>query len=92
MKKRHFVLTAIVDGDGYPCNVGRITILPLTFTGGPSYMHERQQDTMAYVRKYGHPDLFITMTCNPNWPEIQNNLWPGQKCPELVPRVFRLKL
>ena len=23
-------------------------------------MHERQQDAMSYVRKYGHPDLFIT--------------------------------
>jgi len=58
-------------------------------------MHECQPDAMAYVRKYGHPDLFITLTCNPNWPEIQNNLLPGQKPkghPELVARVFRLKL
>ena len=40
-------------------------------------MHERQQDTMTYVRKFGSPDyLFITMTFNPNWPEIQNNLLP----------------
>jgi len=86
---------AIVDGDGDPSNVGRRIILPSTFTGGPRYMHERQQDAMTYVRKYGHPDLFITMTCNPNWPEIKNNLLPGQKPedrPELVARVFRLKL
>ena len=58
-------------------------------------MHERQQDAMTYVRKYGHPDLFITMTTNPIWPEIRNNLLPGQEasdCPDLVASVFRLKL
>ena len=50
---------------------------------------------MTYAKKYGVPDLFITMTCNPNWPEIQNNLLPGQKakeCPDLVAQVFHLKL
>jgi len=62
-----------------PSNVGRRIILPSTFTGGPHYIHEHQQDAMTYVRKYGSPDLFITMTCNPNWPEIQNNLLPGKK-------------
>ena len=41
-------------------------------------MHECQQDVMTYVRMYGHPDLFITITTNPNWPEIKDNLLPGQ--------------
>jgi len=59
---------------------------------GPLHMHERQQDAMAYFRKYGHPNLFITMTTNPNWPEIRNNLLPASDCPDLVARVFRLKL
>ena len=45
---------AILDRDGDPNNVGRRIILPSTFTGGPRYMHERQQDAMSYVRKYGH--------------------------------------
>jgi hypothetical protein len=27
-------------------------------------------DTMALVCKYGKPDVFLTMTCNPNWDEI----------------------
>ena len=69
---------AILDGHGDPNNVGHRIILTSTFTGGPRYMHERQQDAMSYVRKYGHPDLFITATTNPNWPEIKNNLLPGQ--------------
>ncbi|RWS00631.1 uncharacterized protein B4U80_11542, partial [Leptotrombidium deliense] len=29
---------------------------------------------MAISRKIGRPDLFITMTCNPKWPEIQRYL------------------
>ena len=57
-------------------------------------MHECQQGGMTYVRKYGHPDLFITTT-NLNWPEIKNNLLPGQDPqdhPDIVVRVFRLKV
>ena len=56
----------ILDGDRDSSNVGRRIVLPSTFTGGPRDMHERRQDTMTYVRKYGHPDLFITTTTNPN--------------------------
>ena len=58
-------------------------------------MHKRQQDAMSYVRKYGHPDLFITTTTNPNWPEIKNSLLPGQDPqdrPDIVACVFRLKV
>ena len=29
---------------------------------------------MAYVAEYGKPDLFITMTTNPWWPEIKAEL------------------
>ncbi|CDY08923.1 BnaC08g11530D [Brassica napus] len=35
-------------------------ILPPSFTGRP--------------REYGNPDLFITMTANPNWKEIKEHL------------------
>ena len=58
-------------------------------------MDEHQQDAMTYVRKYGHPDLFITTTTNPNWPEIKDNLLFGQDpqdCPDIVARVFKLKV
>ena len=50
---------------------------------------------MAIVRKYGKPDLFITFTCNPRWPEIQQNLARGATAndrPDLVARVFHAKL
>jgi hypothetical protein len=36
-------------------------------------------DAMALVRKYGKPDVFLTMTYNPNWDEIKNELCPEQR-------------
>ena len=50
---------------------------------------------MALVRKYGKPDIFLTMTCNPNWEEITRELECGQTPqdrPDIVVRVFRAKL
>ena len=58
-------------------------------------MRRRYMDAMALVRKYGKPDIFLTMMCNPNWDEIKNELYPGQTPqdrPDLVTRVFRAKL
>ena len=52
------------------------------------------QDAMAVMRHGKRPDLFITMTCNPQWRESQENLLPGQdatNCPDLVARVFKGK-
>ena len=33
---------------------------------------------MALVHKFGKPNIFLTMSCNPNWDEIKSNLYPGQ--------------
>ena len=41
-------------------------------------MYQKYLDTMAMVLKLGKPDIFLTFTCNPKWPEIVNNLYPGQ--------------
>ena len=52
-------------------------------------------DAMTRVTKYGKPHYFITMTCNPQWPEIVNNLPPTQTAadrPDLVVRVFNQQL
>ncbi|XP_053101906.1 uncharacterized protein LOC128323208 [Hemicordylus capensis] len=74
---------------------GKTFILPSSFAGSPRNMLQNYQDAMAIVRKYGKPDLFITMTCNPKWEEIVENLEHGQTAaarPDLVARVFHLKL
>ena len=85
----------IINTDGNPQNVGQRIILPATYCGGPRYMFEKQQDAMCFVRTYGRPDLFITITTNPKWEEITLKLEAGQRPhdrPDLLVRVFRLKL
>jgi hypothetical protein len=66
-----------VDGDH--TQVGKAIILPATHTGSPRDMSNQFQDAMSLVRKYGKPDLFITMTCNPKWTEITGALSPGER-------------
>ena len=70
-------------------------VLPTSFIGGPRDMKARFQDAMALLQAMGKPNLFITVTCNPDWPEIQNNLLPGQSAqdrPDLTARVFNSRL
>ena len=59
-------------------------------------MIQHYQDAMAIYRTIGFPDLFITFTCNPSWPEIQQQLsrLPGQRTddrPYIVARVFHIR-
>lgn len=70
-------------------------ILPASFIGGPRDMRKRYMDAMALVQRFGKPDLFLTMTCNPNWREIKEELGPNdlvQNRPDLVSRIFKAKL
>ena len=58
-------------------------------------MYQLYQDAMAIVRHFGKPDIFITFTCNPKWPEITRELLPYQIAsdrPDLTTRVFHMKL
>ncbi|GBP05538.1 hypothetical protein EVAR_3035_1 [Eumeta japonica] len=55
----------------------------------------KTQDAMTYVRNYGRPDLFVTFTCNPEWPEIKAELLPDQRSfdrHDIISRVFHLKM
>ncbi|XP_036150735.1 uncharacterized protein LOC118648518, partial [Monomorium pharaonis] len=60
-------------------HIGKMVILPSTFIGSPRNMLQNYQDAMAIVAKFGKPDLFITMTCNPKWREIEENLLYDQQ-------------
>ncbi|XP_034945108.1 uncharacterized protein, partial [Chelonus insularis] len=75
-------------------NIGKMIILPSSFSGSPRNMLQHYQDSMAIVRKFGKPDIFVTMTCNPNWLEIKENLFSKQTAadrPDIVTRVFNIK-
>ena len=59
------------------------------------YIKKQYYDSMAIVRELGRPDIFVTMTCNPNYREIKENLFPYQQPydrPDLVARIFKLKV
>jgi hypothetical protein len=74
---------------------GKRVVLPSSFVGGKRYMDGLYFDGMAISAAVGFPDLFITFTCNPYWPEIQrflkkDNLQPHDR-PDIVTRVFKAK-
>ena len=49
---------------------------------------------MAVSKQFGKADFFVTMTANPDWPEIQEHLSPGQSYldrPDICARVYEMK-
>ncbi|XP_058775274.1 uncharacterized protein LOC131649531 [Vicia villosa] len=76
-------------------SIGKRVVLPSSFVGGRRFMDQLYYDGMAICSKVGFSDLFITFTCNPNWPEIQRVLRPLhlklQDRPDIISRVFKIK-
>ncbi|XP_035845817.1 uncharacterized protein LOC110924923 [Helianthus annuus] len=77
-------------------NTGKRVILPSSFTGGARYMMQNYLDAMSLCKWYGYPDVFITVTCNPKWPEIKGYLKDPNLSPEdrtdILSRLFKIKL
>lgn len=70
-------------------------ILPSSHTGSARYMLQQEKDMVAMFAEVGMPNLFVTFTCRPGWPEVLENLKLGQHPwdrPDLVVRVFQIKL
>jgi hypothetical protein len=78
-----------------PVRVGTKVILPSTHIGSVRYQREKYNDAMAIVATNGVPDLFLTFTSNPKWPEIAAATPPHNQSlyrPDIEARVFKLKL
>ncbi|XP_074377243.1 uncharacterized protein LOC141718757 [Apium graveolens] len=93
----HNIRDALQKGDSNPENVGKATILPASFTGSKRYMNQYFKDALAIRRMLGHPSMFLTMTTNTKWPEIQQMLkfLPGVNVvdtSDVVARVFKIKV
>lgn len=76
-------------------DIGQRVILPATYTGSPRHMYEYAQDGLTYVKNYGRPDLFLTMTMDPSCAEVKSQLFDGQAPYErhdIIARVFKQKL
>ncbi|XP_063949879.1 uncharacterized protein LOC135152724 [Daucus carota subsp. sativus] len=91
------ICDSVRNGNANSADVGKGVILPSGFVGSKRYMQQNFQDALAVCRHVGHPDVFLTMTCNPLWDEIQKmmQLVPGcetENSPDIISRVFRLKL
>ena len=80
-------------GQALSCRTGNDTAFDVL--GSPRNMQQGFQDSMELVQQYDKLDYFITFMCNPNWIEIIDALktWETRENrPDLVSRVFRLKL
>jgi hypothetical protein len=72
-----------------------VVVLPSSFVGSVRFYQQLYLDAMALPKKFGKPDLFLTFTCNPDWPEIRAALPPHSHWkfqPDIIARVFALKL
>ncbi|XP_071719074.1 uncharacterized protein [Rutidosis leptorrhynchoides] len=68
------VINASLSGNVVNSMMGNMIKLPSSFTGSARYMIKNYRDAMALFRVFGYPDLFLTFTCNPKWPEITREL------------------
>jgi hypothetical protein len=69
--------------------------LPSSFLGSRAWCSNQVADSLALCRQFGRPSLFITMTTNPRWPEIEDKLGRDQTAsdlPQVVVRVSRAKM
>jgi hypothetical protein len=94
-KYRQLSESGAANNQGQPRMQGKRVVLPSTFVGSKRYMDQLYFDGMAISSVLGFPDIFITFTCNPNWPEITRelgkyNLKPQDR-PDIVSRVFKIK-
>ena len=72
-------------------SLGQMVVLPASHTGSPRYMYKHYLDALAICRECQKFDLLITITCNPKWDAVKENLFPGQqpkKRVDIVDRVF----
>lgn len=83
------------NGETHGSNTAKRVVLPSSYVGSRRYMDQLYFDGMAICSYVGFPDLFITFTCNPNWPEIQRLLGSvhlkASDRPDIISRVFKMK-
>ena len=80
-------------------NIGKASKLTDSYAGTEKWHNKLYQKTMCIVREFGKPSIFITITCNPSWPEIKKlqaldpkNALASKHRPDIVSRVFAAKI
>ena len=83
----HGLADVIQTGDVNLSRIEKRVVLPSSYVDGDRFMQQLYQDSIAIVRRFGKPSLFITFTANSKWAEIENDLLPDQPAtdrPDLV--------
>ena len=71
------------------------TYVPDSTHGSPRHMAALAKNALVLVSEWGCPHIFLTLTCNPDWPEITSQLLVSQSAfdrPDVVRPVFKAQL
>ena len=61
------ILDSLASGEVSGQRTGKRVVLSTDFPGSDRDVSCRFMDAMALVARYGRPDYFVTMTCNPGY-------------------------
>ncbi len=87
--------TSAVCGAGYIDEPKRESYLPDSVHGSQRHLSALAKNALVLVSEYGCPHVFLTLTCNPEWPKIQSQLINGQTTfnrPDVTVPVFKPRL
>lgn len=71
-------------GEVHALQAGKRMVQSKSFPGSDRDVHARFMDGMTFVAWYERPDYFVTMTCNPYWPEIKEQLVRHRKTDQML--------
>ena len=92
-KIRRDTVENVINSDDLP-NTGTGAIMSDTTPKSPRWYYNQQLNTLAIIREFGNPHLFLTMTCNPSLPEVKEMArlkidFDVNDRPDLICRSFR---
>jgi hypothetical protein len=82
-------------GAGYIDEPRKESYLPDSVHGSQCHLSALAKNALVLVSEYSCPHVFLVLTCNPEWPEIQSQLLNGQTafdCPDVTVPVFKSRL
>jgi hypothetical protein len=71
------------------------SFLSQSLHGSRRHLQKLAKNALAIVTELGKPTLFLTVTCNPKWPDITSRLLEGQTAfdrPDITVPLFHAKL
>ena len=78
MARREELLDFVSEASTTPTRLGKKYYVPASVTGSSRHLRRLRTDALELARRKKAPDFFVTLTCNPRWPEIAACLAEGQ--------------